>query len=92
MHSHLISKLANEELLTLSIDVADAYLLSIVNDDGPPPQFYLYLLALCNQERVVRKLRARRTSHSSKAAAGQRQPRQRRVVRPGKTATGASSH
>jgi hypothetical protein len=90
---HRISNLADEELLRLSNDVADAFQLSSVMEDGPPPQLFLSLLALCNHERVVRTLRPRprHASHPVTAAARKRLGRPRPASTRGKT-SGLSSH
>jgi hypothetical protein len=77
--------LVTEELQKLSNDVADAYHLSLVHDDGPPPQVLLSLLALCNHERVMRTLRPRHASPPVTAVARQSQSQHRPAPNRAKT-------
>jgi hypothetical protein len=82
---HRISNLADEKLLRLCNDIADAYQLATVMEGGPPPQLFLSLLALCNHERVVRRLRPAHASHPVTAVARQRQRQRRPASTRGKT-------
>jgi hypothetical protein len=63
MSTQLVSSLENEELLSISVDIAAAITDSSIIDNSPFPLLYLSLLALCNHERVVRALPPRHASH-----------------------------
>ena len=91
MHIRRIPSLTNTELLKLSDNVADAYHLSTLFDDRRLTQVFLSLLALCNHERVVRRLRPPRASQPVTAMARRRQRQPRPTSTRGKTSR-LSSH
>jgi hypothetical protein len=76
MITQLISGLANEELLSLSDDIAAAITESSIIDDSLLPLLFLSLLALCNHERVVRIMRSSACVTSCGAEARQSRSRQ----------------
>jgi hypothetical protein len=80
-----IAVLENEELITISDDIAAAITESSIIDDCPLPLLFLSLLALCNHERIVRLQRPSAGVASCGAAARQRQSRHRPPAARSKT-------